>query len=125
MEHGDRNFEGSVEVQPTKLKFRSSSADIRQSQNLPVHPAVDEFAALVKRSIGGIDLLGGAAATEQDVATFVTKAPTEITAHAEKRINKSGFYADRSCQFQVAQTTPHDSHKSWVISTKPLAKAFS
>ena len=70
-------------------------------------------------------MLGGAAATEHDVATFVTTAPIWITAHAEKIIDRSGFYASRLRQFQVAQATPHDSHKSWVIATKPLAAAFS
>ena len=57
-----------LEVQPTKSKLWSRSADMRQSNSLPVHPAVDEFAALVKRSVGGTD----------DVATFVTTAPTRI-----------------------------------------------
>ena len=115
--------EAGLEVQPTKSKFQSPSADIRQSQHLPVHPAVGEFSTLVKRSFEGIDL-GGAAATEQYVATFVTTAPTRINAHAEKRIDKSGFYADRLRQFQVAQTTPHDSHKSWVIATTSLPKVL-
>ena len=87
--------DAGLEVQPTKSKFWSPSADIRQSQHLPIHPAVGDFAALVKSSIGGIDLFGGAAATEQDVATFVTTTPTRITAHADKRIDESGFYADR------------------------------
>ena len=61
--------EARLEVLPTKSKFWSPSADIRESPKLPVRPAVGEFAALVKRIISGIDLLGGAAAIEQKVAT--------------------------------------------------------
>ena len=47
--------EAVLEAQPAKSKLWSPSADVRQSQGLPVHPDVDEFAALVERSIGGID----------------------------------------------------------------------
>lgn len=103
--------DAGLEVLPTKPKFWSPSADMRQSLSLPVRPAVEDFDSLVKRSIGGLDLLGGAAATEHDVATFVSTAPTRITVHVEKRIKKSGLHADRLRQFQVPQTTSHDSHK--------------
>ena len=84
MKHGDRHFEASWAPGPAdQIKFCSPSADMRQSNSLPVHPAVGEFAALAKRSLGGIDLL------EHDVATFVTTATIRMTAHAEKRIDKS------------------------------------
>ena len=123
MEYGDRCFEGRWTRSPSDQI--EAPVSIRQSYVSPNVYPVGEFAALVKRSIGVIDLLGGAAAAEQDVATFVMATPTRITAHAEKSSDKSGFYVDGLRQFQVAQTMPHDSHKSLVIATKPLAKAFS
>ena len=98
--------EAKLEVQPTESKFWSAIADVRQYKGLPTHPAIDEFAALTKRSFGGIGLLGGAAATEQYVTVFVAAAPTLITVHAEKRVGNSVFYAGRLRQFQVAQATP-------------------
>lgn len=112
-------------VQPAKSKFLSPTADIRQSLFHPVRSAVEKLASHDKRNIGGLDLLGGAAATELDVSTFVTTAATTITIHAEKRIDKSGFYAARLRQFQVAQTTPQYSRKWLVIATKSMAKDFS
>ena len=66
--------------------FDSHPRTFANPKQLPSHPAVEEFTALVKKSVGGIDLLGGAAATEQDVATLVKTAPTRITAHAENAL---------------------------------------
>ena len=118
--------DAGLQVQPTKSKFWSPTADLREASCRRVHPAVHELAALVKRSKGGLDLLGGAAATEHDVATLVTTDNlTTITVHAEKRLDKTRYFAERVREYLTAQTTPYDTHKAWMIATKSTAKAFS
>ena len=66
------------------------------SNNYHTFTITVEIGGAEPRPVGGIDLLGGAAATEHDVATFVTTAPARITAKGEKRIDKSGFYVDNA-----------------------------
>ena len=115
-----------LEVQPTKSKFWSPTADKREADAMQVDPAVTTFAHTVKRSSGGIDLLGGVAATTHEVAHHVTiGAPITITAHANKRLEKASHYADRVRAFEVSQVNPYVTHKAWMITAKSIAKTFS
>ena len=92
---------------------------------MQVGPAVHEFATVVKRSRGGLGLLGGAAATDHEVATYVTTGTAiTITAHAEKRLEKAKYYADRLREFLASQVTPYVTHRAWMITAKSVAKAF-
>jgi hypothetical protein len=93
---------------------------------MQVDPAVTTFANTVKRSSGGLDLLGGVAATTHEVAHHVTiGAPITITAHANKRLEKASRYADRVNAFEVSQINPYVTHKAWLITAKSVAKDFS
>ena len=115
-----------LEVQPTKSKFWSPTADKREADAMQVDPTVLTFANTVKRSIGGLDLLGGAAASSHEIAHHVAVGnPITITAHAEKRFEKASHYADRVRAFEVSQVTPYVTHKAWMITAKSVAKAFS
>ena len=118
--------DAGLEVQPTKSKFWSPTADKRERAQLPIQPEVGQLAALIKRSKNGIDLLGGAAASEHDVSTFVTTQRAQVLRHhTDARKDKATFYASRLRELVTSQVSATITHKTWLIASKSAAKAFS
>ena len=105
--------EAGLEAQPTKSEFWSPSADLKDSHQLPHHPSVDELEKVLPRVKGGIDLLGGAAASHHECSNYVTTNDTAIDMilhHTSKRVVKAAHYVRRLRQFLARQISPFVTH---------------
>ena len=80
----------------------------------------------MKRSKGGIDLLGGGAVSSEDVACTVQMNRTDMRlTHTNKRADNARYYVQRVRQFVSEPVTPYAVHQAWVIAAKSVAKVFS
>ena len=67
--HGGSGLDGAAAQ--VKVLPPSPSADLKEAEGYQVCEATRALAGKIKRSKGGIDLLGGAAAAMQDITTRV------------------------------------------------------